>query len=135
MKSKRITVISIDVINDEKLSPLERRHLAVARTIAGWFQTPIPIAKLVCAKVVIVEKHLVLDGVYSLGSKSIYLTESVVNRLQPTIETTIHEIAHHITGSEDDTPEHELEIDRVSEEVIKRVEAGEINNLLGDVTW
>jgi len=117
--------VKIDRIPEEKLTPRQRTHLKVAREVAG--EVPVIAAKL--------SDHLHIIGAYdTLGSK-IYITPERLERLSTTLNTGIHELAHHQTHRDDGTREHSEAISRISKKVTAEAGWGKYDGLLRDAIW
>ena len=133
-RERQLEIVRVDVIRDANLLPIEMRHLKVAREIAGRLSYSNPVKRVVVA--IIEEKNgIVIDGLWSIQSHEIFLSQDIMKSLSDVIDVIDHEIAHHLTGAADHTIEHEREIDRVSHEVIILAESNELKNVLGDVAW
>lgn len=117
--------IKIEKIPEGKLSPTQRTHLEVARKVAG--RVPVVPAKL--------SNHLHIIGVYSTWGRNIYIAPERLDRLNTTINTTIHEKSHAITLADDGTPQHEKVMADLSREVANRALKGEFDQYLAEARW
>jgi hypothetical protein len=130
--TRTLTIIDIRVIGDSSLDSTQVKHIEVARMIASWYNG---VSSVKAAEVRVKEPGVTIDGLYSTASKSIYLAPHVLRRIDKTVDTDIHEIAHHNTQAPDGTKLHEDEIDRVSEDVIGRIKSGALKGKLKSVAW
>jgi len=117
--------VHIVTLQEEKLTPIQKRHLKVAKKVAG--STPVLPAKI--------HNTLKIIGAYDLGARKIYITPERLERLKSTMNTTIHELAHHDSRADDGTKKHDEAITRLTNEVTERARNGEYDELLGEVRW
>lgn len=117
--------IKINVIPESKLSPLQLSHLQVAKEIArGLDVHPAHITNSV--KII---------GAYKLSGGPIYISPERLNKLRWTINTAIHEKAHHVSQANDGTRHHDDAISRLSAQVAQDASTGRFDDFLKEVQW
>jgi hypothetical protein len=117
--------ITIRTIPDNKLSSLQKSHLELARRIAE--KVPVYPANITNSVRII--------GAYKVHSGPIYIDPERLKRLSTTVNTTIHEKAHHISQADDGTIAHDKAISEISHQLAKDVSEGKIDKYLADVVW
>jgi len=123
----------VEVILDERLGPQELAHLNLARAIAhdicygleGVSAAVIPPAS----------DRTRTAGMYDRNLKMIYIGLDQLSRARTTVDTVIHEIAHHTSGAEDGTEEHNREMTSVAAKVVERTAKGRYDAWLKDAVW
>ena len=136
MTNKVLTITNVNILSDDKLSEKQMKHLAIAREIASWYNSDrIRVSRVVAAEVTVQERGVTIDGLYSTATKSIYLAPHVLQYIDDTVDTHIHEIAHHRTQAPDGTKVHEDEIEKISQDVIDHIKSGALFGKLKNVAW
>jgi len=136
MQSRLLTITSVELVSESRLSKQQATHLKVARLVAAWYNSDeIRISRVVAAKVTVLERGVMIDGLYSTYTKTVYLAPHVLEYIDTTIDTLIHEIAHHRTQAPDGAKVHEDEIENVSQRVINEIKSGTLYGKLKGVAW
>jgi len=117
--------ISIKTIPDDKLTDLQRTHLQVARELSG--NVKVHPAELT--------DHVKILGAYRSPFGPIYINPGRLTKLRWTINTTIHELAHHRSQAGDGTKLHDSYIGKVTHEVTEIAENGGLDDRLIGVEW
>jgi hypothetical protein len=66
---------------------------------------------------------------------AIYVAADQLERGRTTIDTTIHEIAHHTSGAEDLEEAHAEAMTRVAARVVEMTHAGRFDDFMKGVKW
>lgn len=104
--------VKLETIPEEKLSQQQRVHLQFARHIVG--KVPIFPAHI--------HNGVPIIGAYKLQTGEIFITPQRLDRLRYTMNTTIHELAHHQSGADDGTRAHDNAIKRLGAQVMAEAE-------------
>ena len=72
---------------------------------------------------------------YSRITEEIYISADQLEQGQTTVDTVIHEIAHHTSGAEDLTQAHSEQMTRVAARVVEHTAKGCFDELLREVVW
>jgi galactose-1-phosphate uridylyltransferase len=72
---------------------------------------------------------------YSRITQEIFIGADMLEHAQTTIDTVIHEIAHHTSGSDDLEERHAAAMTEVAAKVVKETAGGAFDELLMEVTW
>jgi hypothetical protein len=103
-----------EVVPDERLSPRQLAHLRLARKIAEKFRYP-PAAGVHAAIIPPDSDRTRTAGLYNKATQAILIATDQLERARTTVDTVIHEIAHHTSGAEDGQEAHNSEMTRVVE--------------------
>ncbi len=123
----------VQIVPDEQLSPKALSSLKLARALVdavthhwnsvnGVYAALIPPAS----------DRVRTAGLYSRVTMEIYIATDQLESGQQTVDTTIHEVAHHTSQAEDSEKEHYLEISRLSGIIVSKVSTGDFNKLIAD---
>ena len=74
-------------------------------------------------------------GMYSRTTGEIYIASDQLESARSTIDTVIHEIAHHTSGAEDLEQAHADAMTNIASRVVKETAGGKFDELLKEVTW
>lgn len=129
-----------EVVSDDKLERRELAHLKLARGIAGSVWSPIPIGGVYAAVIPPASDLVRTAGLYGTTTHVIYISLTQLYRGRDTVDTLLHELAHHKefaqTGqSEDLSQAHAAAMTLVAAEVIEKLATGYYNDLLQAVVW
>lgn len=122
--------IYISVIPDDMLNEHQRNNLNLARQIARSYGV-----YHVSAAKISTDNHRNIVGVYSVRSESIYISPVQLMRARDTVDTIIHELAHHVSHAYDWTEEYKRSLITVADNIIIKCEAGEYDRALTNVVW
>ncbi len=127
----------VEVIPDERLTPRQLASLKLARAIADrlthWMWSPV---KGVHAAIIPPASDRVRTaGMYSRNTEEIFIGSDQLEHGRNTVDTTIHEIAHHTSGAEDGEEAHNAELTRIAGQVVEATAKGYFDEYLREVTW
>ena len=72
---------------------------------------------------------------YSRITQEIFIASDQLERGSATVDTVIHEIAHHTSGAEDLEQAHSSAMTQVAARVVKTTAAGDFDDLLKEALW
>jgi hypothetical protein len=72
---------------------------------------------------------------YSRATEEIYIDLSQLERGSSTVDTVIHELAHHTSGAEDLEERHSAHMTRIAGYVVQFTHAGKFDELMKEATW
>ena len=124
----------VQVIPDERLTPGQLAHLTLARKIATYFHHP-NIAGVHAAIIPPASDRVRTAGMYGRATREIYIASDQLERGRTTIDTVIHEIAHHTSGAEDLEEGHSQAMTYVAARVVELTAAGRFDEELEEAVW
>jgi hypothetical protein len=124
----------VEIISDERLSPRPLAHLKLARKIANFFHYP-DIAGVYAAIIPPASDRVRTAGMYSRTTREVYIASDQLERGRSTIDTVIHEIAHHTSGAEDLEEGHSQAMTYVAARVVELTAAGRFDEELKEAIW
>lgn len=125
----------VKIIPARSLTPSGQAHLRLARGIARGVDGAKELGGIHAAIIPPASDRVRTVGMYSRGTGEIYIGSDQLERGQTTVDTLIHEIAHHTSGAEDGEEAHNSAMAEVAASVAERAERGEFDKLLGKVEW
>ncbi|MDP2946143.1 MAG: hypothetical protein Q8N61_01660, partial [bacterium] len=134
VKASQARLRDVQVIPDATLPARQLGHLLLARAIAGSFKWP-PIAAVHAAIIPPASDRMRTAGLYSMQLEEIYIAADQLPNASATVDTVIHEIAHHTSRAEDGQPAHNSAMTEVASHVVRRVARGEFDEVLKGVDW
>ena len=117
--------ITVDIVPETQLTATQRTHLKVARQVARG--VPTYPARM--------HNSAIIIGGYKLSSGPIYIAPQRLHKLSTTMNTTIHELAHHVSQSGDNTRAHNEAIKKLSAEIAEKAKKGEYDKYLNGAVW
>jgi hypothetical protein len=124
----------VQIVPDERLGPRELAHLGLARKIAEKFRFP-RIEAVHAAIIPPASDRMRTAGLYSRTLREIYIALDQLERARSTVDTVIHEIAHHTSGAEDGDEAHNSEMTAVAARVVENTAAGLFDEELKEAVW
>jgi hypothetical protein len=124
----------VEVIPDVRLSRRQMAHLRLARAIAD--EVCITKVSGVYAAIIPPASDWVRTaGMYSRITREIYIASDQLERGRTTVDTVIHEIAHHTSGAEDLEEAHADAMTRVAARVVEMTHAKKFDDLMMEAVW
>ncbi len=126
-----------EIIPDEKLEYRQLTHIKLSRTITAYvFDIP---PQVFVAIIPPASDRVRTAGMYAT-SGIVYISLEMIERGRSTIDTLVHELAHHkqycSTGVVDDlTSAHAEAMKDIAAEVVRFIGSGEFDYLLPEVVW
>jgi hypothetical protein len=124
----------VQIIPDEGLSRKQRAHLSLARAIAD----EVCLTKVSGVHAAIIppaSDRVRTAGMYSRTTMEIYIAADQLERGRTTVDTVIHEIAHHTSGAEDLEESHSEAMTRVAAKVVELTHAKKFDDLMMEAVW
>ena len=134
VKASQERLRDVQVIPDDRLSPRQLAHLKLGRKIASFFHYP-DIAGVHAAIIPPASDRVRTAGMYSRTTREIYIASDQLERARSTIDTVIHEIAHHTSGAEDLEEGHSQAMTYVAARVVELTSAGRFDAELKEAEW
>jgi len=116
--------VKINVLPESTLTHQQIVHLRVAREVAGITVYPADL-----------HNSVKIIGAYRQYGGPIYIAPERLNRLSTTMNTTIHEKAHHVSQADDGTRAHNQAIRQVTDKLVDKVNKGELDGYLSEAKW
>jgi hypothetical protein len=127
-----------EVIADDRLSPRHLAHLKLARAIVDEV-TPYIVGRLPSAVHAAIippaSDRVRTAGMYSRATEEIYIGLDQLDLGSRTVDTVVHELAHHTSGAEDLEEAHSAHMTRIAASVVELTHRGKFDELMGDVIW
>ena len=124
-----------EVIPDEKLTPTQLAHLELARVIAESAHAGKKVRGVFASLIPPASDRVRTAGLYSRTTEEILIDLSQLERGHATVDTVIHELAHHTSGAEDLTEGHSSHMTRIASYVVDQTHLGTFDKRLESVTW
>ena len=135
IKASQERLREAEVIPDSHLSIRQRASLQLARAIAQDATPYNPVAGVHAAIIPPASDRVRTAGMYSRITKEIFISSDQLERAGSTVDTVIHEIAHHTSGAEDLEERHAAAMTQIAAKVVKDTAAGNFDDLLKEVVW
>ena len=74
-------------------------------------------------------------GMYSRATEEIFIDLSQLERGRQTVDTVIHELAHHTSGAEDLEDRHSAHMTRIAGFVVELTHLGKFDEMMIGITW
>ncbi|MDY6918047.1 MAG: hypothetical protein SVP26_08920 [Chloroflexota bacterium] len=124
----------VEVVPDERLTPRQLAHLELSREIAGKWHYP-GVAAVHAAIIPPASDRMRTAGLYQMSTREIFIATDQLERASTTVDTVVHEIAHHISEAEDGQPGHYTQMTAVAARVVELTAAGYFDDLLKEAVW
>jgi len=135
IKASQERLREAQVIPDNQLSHRQQASLDLARAISQHVLPYNPVSGVLAAIIPPASDRVRTAGMYSRTTQEIFLGSDVLEHAQTTIDTVIHEIAHHTSGAEDLEERHAAAMTEVAAKVVKDTAAGYFDDLLKEIVW
>ena len=117
----------LSVLTDNSLRPQQLASLNLARAIAG--------PRVYAANIPPASNKVRTAGMYSRSSGKIFISPDQLEHGSSTLDTIIHELAHHTGGAGDLEEAHKRAMAEVADNVVQYAHAGRFDELMREVTW
>ena len=134
VKASQERLREVEVIPDERLTSRQLAHLKLARRIASYFHYP-DIAGVHAAIIPPASDRVRTAGMYGRTTQEIYIGSDQLEHGRTTVDTVIHEIAHHTSGAEDLEEAHSRAMTTVAARVVELTAAGGFDEELKEAVW
>jgi hypothetical protein len=123
------------IVPDEQLSSTQLAHLKLARKISSYFESGGRAADVYAAIIPAASEYMRTAGMYSRVTQIIYISPDRLNYCRDTIDTIIHEIAHHVSDADDRSERHIEAMTKVAARVVELTVSGAFDKELSGVIW
>jgi len=134
VKESQERLRGIQTVPDHRLNELQRAHLGLARAIAEKFRFP-QIEGVHAAIIPPASDRMRTAGLYQTTTREVFIASDQLERARWTVDTVIHEIAHHTSGAEDGEEAHNHAMTEVAARVVEMVAAGGLDEQLRGAVW
>lgn len=138
VKASQERLSEVKIVPDSSLTPRQLTHLKLARKIASIVSIPEifdPVSGVHAAIIPPASDRVRTAGLYQKTTATIYIATDQLERARSTVDTMIHELAHHMSGEEDGHPKHNASMTSVAARVVKAASAGEFSEELKEAVW
>ena len=111
----------VTVIPESTLSPKQLAHLKLAQKIASDIDRNNTLGGVRAGVIPPASDRVRTAGLYGRSTREIFIAVEQLNNGRATVDTTIHELAHHTSGAEDGEESHNSEMTRIAGEVVSYV--------------
>ena len=125
----------VRAVNDNDLTNSQKKHLELAREIVR--NTSEGVLKVNASIIPPASDRVRTAGMYGKTLKEIYISLEQLDYGGRTVDTIIHEIAHHTSGVEDLERGHADEMTRIAARVVQGVSLGQYDDIIKspDFKW
>ncbi len=129
-----------EIVPDEQLDTRQLAHIKLARAIVDKIFGLGSLSGVYPAIIPPASDRVRTAGMYGTSSNAIYISLEMLYKGRDTVDTLIHEMAHHRqwrqTGeAEDLTESHAAAMTGIASDVIRRLSLGDFNEYLKEVSW
>jgi len=135
VKASQERLREVEVIPAQRLSHRQRTNLKLAQAITDEICRIRRVSAVHAAIIPPASDRVRTAGMYSRTTGEIYIASDQLESARSTIDTVIHEIAHHTSGAEDLEQAHADAMTNVASRVVKETAGGKFDELLKEVTW
>ena len=118
----------VSPVPDDSLQPNQLAHLQLARAIV--VRTAPSVREVQAAIIPPASDRVRTAGMYGRTTKEIYLATEQLASGRKTVDTTIHELAHHTSEAEDGQEAHMNDMTRLAGVVVSKVAEGTYDKLI-----
>jgi len=124
----------VQVVPDEQLTPRQLAHLRLARAIAERFRFP-PSPEVHAAIIPPASDRMRTAGLYGKTTQEVFIGTDQLEWARSTVNTVVHEIAHHTSQAEDGEPAHNAAMTDVAARVVEAVAGRLLDEELKEAVW
>jgi len=135
VKASQERLREVEIIPDERLSTKQRAHLKLARAIADEIAPYRKVGGVYAAIIPPASDRVRTAGMYNRTTQEIFIASDQLEQGRSTIDTVIHELAHHSSGAEDLEREHSADMTRIAAKVVEMTSYGKFDELMKGVMW
>ena len=119
----------VAVLPAGSLNERQKTHLELSRAIAAHLHMH-PVSSIEAARIPPASPRVRTAGLYSQSLRRIYISSEQLESGRRTVDTTVHELAHHGSKAEDGERAHNEAMTRVAASVVKNTAQGRYDNIL-----
>ncbi len=134
VKASQDRLREVQVIPDGRLTFRQKTHLKLARAISDGVCTE-KVGGVHAAIIPPASDRVRTAGMYSRVTADIYIASDQLEKGRSTVDTVIHEIAHHTSGADDLEQAHAAAMTRVAAKVVEMTHAGTFDDFMLEAVW
>jgi hypothetical protein len=135
VKASQERLREAEIIPEDRLSRKQRTNLKLARAISEDICRIRRVSAVHASIIPPASDRVRTAGMYSRTTEEIYIASDQLESARSTIDTVIHEIAHHTSGAEDLEQAHADAMTNVASRVVKETAGGKFDELLKEAIW
>ena len=124
-----------EIIPDIRLTSKQIAHLRLARKISDTIFRYNRVAGVHAAVIPPASDRVRTAGLYGRTTKEVFIASDQLEQARNTVDTIIHELAHHSSQAEDLSETHSQELTRLAALVMEQVSKGAFDEELRGVEW
>ena len=134
VKASQERLRDVETIPDGGLTPRQLASLKLARAIADrlthWMFRPV--MGVHAAIIPPASDRVRTAGMYSRKTEEVFISSDQLEHGRNTVDTVIHEIAHHTSGAEDGEEAHNAAMTKIAGQVVEATAKGFFDEFLGE---
>jgi hypothetical protein len=135
VKASQERLREAQVIPDARLSHRQRVHLRLARAIVDEICRVRRVSAVHAAIIPPASDRVRTAGMYGRTTQEIFIASDQLESGRATVDTVIHEIAHHTSGAEDLEQAHSAAMTQVAARMVEETAAGKFDEILKESVW
>jgi hypothetical protein len=135
VKASQERLREVEVIPDARLTTRQLAHLKLARAVTDEVCRIRKVSAVHAAIIPPASDRVRTAGMYSRTTQEIYIASDQLERGRSTVDTVVHEIAHHTSGAEDLEEAHSAAMTQVAARVVEETARGTFDDLLKEAVW
>jgi hypothetical protein len=132
VKESQERLRDVKVIHDDELTAKTRASLNLARAIIKDISVLRKVGGVHAAMIPPASDRVRTAGMYGTQTEEIFISADQLERGKSTVDTTIHEMAHHTSGAEDGEEAHNAELSRLGGLVVQFTARGNFDEVISD---
>jgi len=130
VKESQERLRDVEVIHDNKLTAKTLASLKLARAIIKDVSVVRKVGGVHAAIIPPASDRVRTAGMYGTQTEEIFISADQLERGMSTVDTTIHEMAHHTSGAEDGEEAHNAELSRLGGLVVQFTSRGNFDEVI-----
>ena len=135
IKASQERLSQVEIIPDARLTKGQLAHLDLARAITTEVAKYDGVAGVYAAIIPPASDRVRTAGMYAKETKTVYISANQLSGARTTVDTLVHELAHHQSQAEDLTEAHSAAMTSVAASVVQATAKGKFDSLLKEVAW
>ncbi len=135
VKASQERLREAEVIPDDRLTRVQRVHLKLARAIVDLTCRVRKVSGVHAAIIPPASDRVRTAGMYSRTTQEIFIASDQLERARATVDTVIHEIAHHTSGAEDLEQAHSTAMTQIAARTVEATASKSFDELLKEALW
>ncbi|MEA3442096.1 MAG: hypothetical protein U9R04_01195, partial [Chloroflexota bacterium] len=135
IKASQERLSKVEIIPDTRLAPRQLANLGLARAITAEVSRYDGVAGVYAAIIPPASDRVRTAGMYAKETKTVYISANQLSGARTTVDTLVHELAHHQSQAEDLTEAHSAAMTSVAASVVQATAKGKFDEILKGVSW